>query len=226
MLRQHSQSSCLLEPMGTSHEARLEQHHYYWPDDDVWRYKTQGGTYHSIGKYFEDKIWTLPGEARGAKMLLFYFLHQPLRRYLHAVDGLKVIWLSRNPLASIASEWYAQQTSNWNARNPGEITPRKPTTVPLDFYLKHMRSTKDNMVHAKAGLEHHDAHHVSYHELRTGLEPAVHRICDFLEIQRELPDSMYIRLAKRPFKQLVTNWQEIKRHTPDNWQHYWDEPLT
>lgn len=231
LIDQHSQASCLMEPCGTSYEARLDQHHLFWDDDDVWICPSESppqGTYKWIGNYFKDKIWALPTPVCGAKMLAFYFNRfREVRNYLcsRGMQGLKVIWIHRNPIRVTLSSYHAEKLNSWNATDPKDIKERKPVEIPYSYFGTKMASLERE--HDLLNELFHDNQmlHVHYERLLRRTDNDMSRVFGFLGLPTEQVHSRYHKMTQGEFRDLVINWKELELLSPAKWNKHWDRPI-
>ena len=228
MIRQHPRAACLMEPLAGSYKGGLYHHRYYWPDAAVWRCPKEApvrGTYKYMGKYFDEKVWAIPKDAVGAKLLSFYFSwYRPsLPNYLRKIKRLKVVWIERNPLRKVLSEWYAQSLHNWNVEHPHEIKRREPSCVPWDFMRRKMVEYDQNRRNMDQTFRGRPICRVHYHNLLKHLNDSMDEVCRFLNIEpRDQYTTVFQRMTPQPFKDLVLNWRELKNLTPAPWRKYWE----
>lgn len=227
MIGQHPQASCLMEPLAAVYADRLDHHHVYWEDDDVWRCgreKPVRGTYAGIGRYFDNKVWTLPGVATGSKLLSFYLSWYPgFRKYIQTVDDLQVIWIERNPLRKALSDWYARQLQNWYASRGDVVKSRESARIPVQFMHNRLREYDDNRKKMDVTFARKPIHRVHYHNLLRHTRGTMNAVCRFLRIeQQEEYLTVFQRMTPQPLEELMLNADEIRKSFPAKWQKHWE----
>ena len=164
----------------------------------------------------------------GAKLLAYYFarshFNPQLGKYLQGVEGLRVIWIKRNPLRVAVSAWYAEQLQNWNVENQKDIKERTPMDVPWDYVRQKLLECENSDRDVRDTLKDRPTHYAHYHELLQQLNQSMDVVCDFLHINRQQRyHTVYQRMTPGSFEDLVLNWKELRSKTPKSWRHFWGE---
>lgn len=228
LIDHHSMASCMQEPCADFFHHRVAQHRLFWEDDDVWICpRDNRGTYRNIGNYFADKIWTLPGQARGAKMLSVYFIrYHGVTKYLCGLKDLKVIWIHRNPIRIVLSLYHAMKLNNWNSEAADEIKPREPVIIQPKFFRERMHMQDRHEAALRGAFGRHQLLHVLYDQLLKSTESVMASVFEFLGLPQEDVTSKYHKMTQGEFTDLVINWKELRTITPGKWLMHWDESFT
>ena len=124
---------------------------------------------------------------------------------LGAIDGLRVIWLNRNPVRSVVSFAIARQTGVWIG---GRLT--QPIRLEPEYLLRRLEYEDLEAAEARSRIEHQDIFEVSFEDIVT--DPTAH-LSDIQQFLGLPPHSLQVSLRRqnpRPISQLVSNYVEVE----------------
>jgi hypothetical protein len=242
--RQHPHVAIVAEPFGDgAHDSAVWAHGAYWDDDEIFLNPRRGtGHFEHPGDYVAAKVWGIPVAATGLKILLDHISKFPtVADWLRdECKDMRIIWLYRNPLRCLFSYFRAKKDGRVGYRK-GRFSPPPKESMELDpeFMLQSLIGMESEWeVATQLVRECPSQMRLTYSELTGDEDGHLDQIFRFLGVNPSRfecgpPKCLrhHARLPLRrimpwPFKELVSNWEEIRDHFPDDKRHYFEEDLT
>jgi LPS sulfotransferase NodH len=223
----HPNAICLGELLhADNEEVRKANHCRHFSDQDWLRFKSEMPNSRLVMNYLDQKIWpeATPKRAFGFKLLFWQIDYFELWNYLlkKAAD-LKIIYVTRNPIAVLVSLEQAKINQQW-IRQPGEkvvkAEPVKINMKGLDKHIQKMLEHRKKIVNLAV-----DICEVEYEDLVKNYQITMNGVYEFLGLQ---PHQALASISKQQdwnIKSRISNFEKFSKKLKRKYRPYLESML-